>query len=331
MNVFPKLHALPWRTNPEGAPRRIGVELEMNGMSLDRLADVVADHLGLTVERRGRHERMLVGDEAGEWVVELDFDLLKRMGREEREAGTLAGDIGNSVEDLLAWFAETLVPLELVSPPLPFGRLDQVQAIIAALRRAGAKGTSDRVLNAFGMQFNPEIPSADVSVLLSIFKAFLCCYEWLYQRADIDMSRRVTSYIDPFPTDYVRRVVDPRYAPGLEGFIDDYLAGSPTRNRALDLLPLFAFLDEARVRRATDDVLIKARPTFHYRLPDCEIHLPGWGLHEAWNDWVAVERLAADPARLLGCCAAYCEHLDNPVERWLGDWPAELERRWLAR
>ncbi len=331
MNAFPELYVPPWTTNPQGDTRRVGVELEMNGMTLDRLAELAADHLGLAVERRGRHERALVGDEAGEWLVELDFDLLKRMGREEREAGTLAGDIGNSVEDLLAWFAETVVPLELVSPPLPFGRLEEVQALIAHLRRAGAKGTSDRVLNAFGMQFNPEIPSADVGVLLGIFKAFLCLYEWLYQRADIDMSRRVTSYIDPFPTEYVRKVVDPGYAPDLATLIDDYLEDNPTRNRALDLLPLFAFLDHARVRGSVDDVLIKARPTFHYRLPDCDIHVPGWGLHLAWNDWVAVERLAADPARLLACCAAYCEHLDNPVQRWLGDWAAETDRKWLAR
>jgi hypothetical protein len=63
-------------------------------------------------------------------------------------------------------------------------------------------------------------------------------------------------------------------------------------------LPLFLHLDEERVRAVTDVPLIKARPPFHYRLPDCEIHLPGWGLHVAWNDWLEVEALAADRERL---------------------------------
>ena len=68
-----------------------------------------------------------------------------------------------------------------------------------------------------------------------------------------------------------------------ELFIDDYLVENASRNRALDMLPVFAYLDEARIRAAVSDGLIKARPTLHYRLPNCEIEQPGWDLHPAWN------------------------------------------------
>jgi len=95
------------------------------------------------------------------------------------------------------------------------------------------------------------------------------------------------------------------------------------------MLPLFAYLDEPRVRRVADSPLIKPRPTFHYRLPDCEIHRPGWGLHLAWNDWVAVETLAADRERLEACCAAYHRFLSDPLERVFGDWLKELQSKWL--
>lgn len=317
----------PWRTNPQGQPRRIGVELEMNGLTLDALARVAADHLGTEVAVKGRYERTLRGDAAGDWTVELDFHLLKNMGQEERAPG----DLMQSAEDMLAWIAESLVPLEIVSPPLPMERLDEVEGLIARLRDAGAKGTGDHPVNAFGMQFNPEIPSEDPAILTAYLRAFLCLYDWLVRRADIDLTRRITSYIDPFPVDYVREVTAADYAPDIGTLIDDYLYYNPTRNRALDLLPLFSHLDPERVRRITDDPLIKPRPTFHYRLPDCRIDQPGWGLHLAWGDWLQVERLAADAERLAGCCADFHDFISRPaIERWLGDWADEVEGRWLA-
>jgi hypothetical protein len=320
-----------FRRNPEGAPRRVGVELEMNGLTLDRLAKLVAKAVGAHVDSRGRYERVLGGDPAGDWIVELDFELLKQLGREERDAETLVGGIGQSAEEALKWFATPLVPLEVVSPTLPLARLGDVESLIASLREAGARGTSDRLVNAFGMQLNVEIPRADADTLRAYLQAFLCLYEWLLLRADIDVSRRVTNYIDPFPRDYVLRVLDPAYRPDLAALIDDYLVANPTRNRALDLLPLFLHLDEARVRRATDDPRIKARPAFHYRLPDCRIDQPDWGLHGAWNDWIEVERLVADPDRLAACATRYRAIVDSALERLLGDWAAEVDREWRDR
>ncbi|MEX2480481.1 MAG: amidoligase family protein [Gammaproteobacteria bacterium] len=328
--VPPPLRQPPWTQNPRGEQRRVGVELEMAGLSLDRLAAVVAEFLGATIETSGRYERTVIGDAAGEWGVELDFDLLKRLGREQRESGTWSDDLANSAEDSLNWLAAPLVPLELVSPPLPLERLPDVERLIAILREAGATGTSDSLVNAFGMQFNPEIPSEAPAVLAAYLQAFLCLYDWLVARAEINFTRRLTTYIDPFPRAYVRKVVDPDYAPDKAALIDDYLRDNPTRNRALDMLPLFLHLDETRVRRVTTDPLIKARPTFHYRLPNCEIDRPDWGLYLAWNDWIEVERLAADAERLEACCTAYSKFLDSALKRWLGDWQAQIEQRWLA-
>jgi hypothetical protein len=328
--ITTELKSPPWLENAEGQARRVGVELEMSGLKLDALAEQVAGFFGLDIAERGRYERVLHGDPAGDWVVELDYDLLKRLGRQERTDATLADELGRSAEEALAWAAEALVPVELVGPPLPIRRLGEVEALIVQLRAAGAKGTSDALVNAFGLQFNPEVPNTGAHVITACLKAFLCLSDWLAARADIDLTRRVTSYVDPFPLDYVRRVIAPDYWPELATLIDDYLADNPTRNRMLDLLPLFLFLDEERVRRVTQDALIKARPTFHYRLPDCEIHRPDWGLYLAWNDWVEVERLAADETRLNACCAAYRAHLDRPLDRWLGDWAAILEAEWIA-
>lgn len=319
------------RKNAQGKPRRVGVEIEMIGLELNDIAEIVARHLGLSIETDGRYRRVLAGDPAGEWIVELDFDFLKRLGQQERGTDALLEELRDSAEDILKTLAELVVPMELVSPPLPLDRLHEIDELVVLLRAAGAKGTSDSLGYAFGLQFNPEVPSEDPQVLTAYLQAFLCLYEWLLVRADINITRRITSYIDPFPTDYVRKVIDPGYAPDQDALIDDYLEHNPTRNRALDLLPLFMHLDEERVRAAADDPLIKSRPTFHYRLPNSEIHLPDWGLHTSWHDWLEVEALANDPERLAACCRAYLAFLDQPLKRWLGDWAKEFASKWLAR
>jgi hypothetical protein len=320
----------PWQKTADGQLRRVGVELEMNGLGLDELARVAADFLGCEVEVTSRYERSLRGDPAGEWVVELDYNLLKKMGREERIASDLGDEIMNSAEDAIKWLADGLVPHELVSPPLPMDRLAEVDKLIARLREAGAKGTGDRVTNAFGMQFNPEVPACEAKTITAYLKAFICLFDWLNARANINMTRRLTSYVDPFPGAYVQKLVATDYWPDMAGLIDDYLKDNPTRNRALDMLPLFRHIDEKRVLAKVSDERIKSRPTFHYRLPDCLIDQPGWGMHVAWNDWVEVERLAADPQRLKKCCQAYSGYLDKSVGRLLHNWEEDVQQKWLS-
>ncbi|SFC48176.1 Putative amidoligase enzyme [Marinospirillum celere] len=325
------LLAPPWLYNEQGDTRRVGVEIEMTGLTLEQITQETAEQLEGQVVSKGRYERQITDLQGKNWIVELDFHLLKQMGREKRPTHTFSGDLGNSAEEALAWFAENLVPFELVSPPLELHRLPEVEAIIDRLRAAGAKGSSDSLVNAFGMQLNPEIPDAETATLTATLKAFLCLYDWLHKRAEIDISRQITSYINPFPTSYVKKVVDPSYWPDQQQLIDDYLLENPTRNRALDCLPLFKHLNEKQVARVTQDPLIKARPTFHYRLPSSEIHDPHWGLHTSWNDWVEVERLAADKERLNACCQAYSSYLRKPLDRLMNTWFQEVESQWLNR
>jgi hypothetical protein len=300
----------------------------MKGLDIDTLSALVAAHLDGKVEPASRYEHEISGDPAGKWKVELDFDYLKQRGRQQNETEGLAGQLDDTAEDLLAAGAELLVPMEVVSPPLPMTRLGELQSLIVELRDAGARGTRDGLTFAFGMHLNPELPDTDVDTVTRYLKSYLCLFDWLKARAEIDLMRRVTVYIDPFPVEYVRKVTEPDYWPDMPQLIDDYLADNPTRNRALDMLPLFAFVDEKRVRATIDDPRIKARPTLHYRLPNCEIDEPGWDMGSAWRDWLQVEHLAMDKSRLNDLCGRYLEHLQAPIGRLINDWTEQLEP-WL--
>jgi hypothetical protein len=320
----------PMTKTAEGRPRRIGVELELGGLALEAVAALVAGHLHGAVERRGRYELEAVGDPAGPWAIELDFTWLKELGRRTRDPDAAMTPVEEAGEEVLRDAAEWLVPVEVVSPPLPMDRLGSVDGLIGRLHEAGAQGTGGALRYAFGLQLNPEVPDTDADTLRRYVQAFLCLADWLQARARVDLTRRLTVFVDPFPKDYVRRVVDPAYRPDRATLIGDYLEANPTRNRALDLLPLFLHLDPGRVRAAVDDPRVKPRPAMHYRLPNCEVDRPGWGLGPAWRDWLQVEHLVADPGRLERLGTAYARFLDRPLGGLLGNWEEEVEP-WLAR
>jgi len=170
----------------------------MNGVTLDHVTQLLSKTFSLSVKTPGRYERLLSGDPAGEWVVELDFDLLKKMGRKEHQLETFSGELNDSAETLLKQVSLPVVPLEIVSPPLPLDRLIEIEELIVALRNIGARGTSDQLTNAFGMQFNPEIHSQETHQLTAFIKAFLCCYEWIYERSKVNLMRRMTRFQSPF-------------------------------------------------------------------------------------------------------------------------------------
>lgn len=326
--MTPGLPMPPVTRRADGGARRVGVEIEFSGLTLDEAVALVAKTLSGDVASPGRYERVIAGDPAGDWQAELDFTLLKELGRRRRDGAELMDAAGDLAEDALRLIAERIVPVEVVSPPLPLERLDTVNELIRRLREAGARGTGEELAYAFGLQLNPELPDTDVDTIRQYLQAFLCLEDWLRERAAVDLTRRLTLFAEPFPKAYARKVVAADYSPNLDRLIDDYLEDNPTRNRALDLLPLFLHLDPERVRAVVDDERVKPRPTLHYRLPNSEIDRPGWDLGAAWGDWLVVERLADDPARLDDLCRQYAGFLAQPLERLVGDWTKDTAA-WL--
>lgn len=314
----------------DGSPRRLGVEIEFSGLSLPRICALLPRCVGGHAEVVSDYEAHVRDTEWGDFTIELDFAFLKAMGRESAEGGESRGGFERLSEELLAVAAKQVVPFEVVTPPIPMDQLDIVDRICDALREAGAKGTRHSPLYAFGVHMNVELPATDADTLGRYLRAYALLADWLRERCHPDFSRRLSPYIEPWPGDYIRHLLQPDQTPDQRQILDDYLRFNPTRNRAMDLLPLLAQLDEARVRAVVDDDRIKPRPALHYRLPNCQIDEPDWRWRQLWEDWLEVEWLANDPQRLLHMADAFRDFHGSVVDRVLGNWVDEV-RPWLQR
>ncbi|HKL52985.1 MAG TPA: amidoligase family protein [Wenzhouxiangellaceae bacterium] len=311
---------LPWHDGHSGKPRRVGVEMEMAGIDPERIAAEVVDVVGGQFESESAFSGTVRDTEFGDFGVELDaevltsrryLDSLKAVGIEIEP-----GQLRNNLEDVLSRVAGLVVPHELVCPPVEIAALGRIDQIRDGLRRAGAKGTQSSALYAFGLQFNVDIAELSSRHLVSVLRAFFLLFPEICEREQIDFSRKLTPFVQHFPKDFVAHVLDPDYTPDLETFIDDYLAFTPTRNRPLDLLPLFAWIDQDRVMSApVEHELIKPRPTWHYRLPNCLIDDPDWSLRDPWCEWVRIENLAADPDELAAAARARLGK-SSALRRW---------------
>jgi len=313
----------------DGEMRRVGFELEYSGPALEKCASIVAEITGGDVTEINPWYFTVSGTEWGDFALTLDFQFLIRSGLQEwlHNAGfdnAMEQEEIEAIEYFLGSFSASLVPYELTTPPLPLNALDIVERLKEALRGAGALGTTANPLYVFGFHINPESPDTGMKTLLAYLRAYLVLYDLLIEQIRPVLTRRLSPYIDPFPSDYVRKVLHPAYQPSPVQFTEDYLAANPTRNRALDLLPLLAWNDPGRVRKALPDEKISPRPAFHFRMPNSRVDETDWHTAYPWNSWVLVERLAADPDTLLSLAYARYKMMHSLFYRF-------KRRYWIRR
>ncbi len=320
---------------PAGDIRRVGVELEMAGLDLMAMAQTVADVFGGQITPNNSFEIDVTNTRHGTFHVELDASLLKdhayldylaKIGIEPENF-----EEQQDIELTVTQLARSVVPSEIVAPPIPVTALAEMDELRVRLFQAGAKGTRAALVYAFGAQFNIETASLSASYFRDILRAYVLLHERLSERGTVDLARKVTPFIRAFPGEYIRLILQENYAPNLTDLIRDYLHHNPTRNRPLDMLPLFAHLDHDQIMAAPVEThLIKPRPTFHYRLPNSQIDEPDWSLDQPWNDWIMVEKLAADSNQLAKHCHTYLEQPGEVVAGMMDEWMSKLGK-WLDR
>jgi hypothetical protein len=320
----------PFQKNYLDESRKIGVEIEFAAVTPREAAKCVQDIFGGEIRTRTAHKIEVLGTSHGDFLVELDSQYIHRL--------ETLGDtpiFSSELDDWLRWFQKSLgqmigevaaavVPCEIVCPPMELGEMQLLDRTVETLTRLGATGTRENLLYAFGAQLNPDIARKDADYITAVLKAYLLLSPWLREVIEVDMTRRIFAFADPFPKAYVRLVAGVDYWPDQASLIDDYLMYNPTRNRELDMLPLLSWLDEPRVRATVPDPRVKSRPTFHYRLPDANFGKADWTITGEWNRWCEVERLAADPEKLRMVCQAFADHERRLFKGWWSERVADL-------
>ena len=312
----------------DGGARRVGVEIEMAGMDIAELADLTGRTLGGQCDRVSAVEYNVVVPDVGAFRVEVDFAWLKEYAR-QNEVNADGGDLTSLAIELLGGASTLIVPCEIVTPPIPMRDLpDILDSLVRRLRAAGAKGTRQSMLYAFGVHLNVEPPDLESDTVVDFLRAFVCLYDWIVDEGQVDVSRQLSPYIRRYDRDYELKVANPSYRPAWTTLIDDYLGHNPSRDHALDMLPLFAHIDEKRVMSVVNDSLVKSRPAFHYRLANSCIDEAGWSIAQPWNLWVRIENLVLEPDALRDCAVAFGRSRRRMLHSIDKQWVKDV-REWL--
>jgi hypothetical protein len=323
--------APPRAYNAAGRIRHVGLELEIGHIGVDESTQVIIEVLGGTVKSESPARAEIEGTAFGTFVVEVDSTPIRdrRYIEHFRKLGLdTEGPTAQALEESIVRLARGIVPVEIVTGPIPWNQLAALEPLWAALRIAGAHDTHASPLYAFGFHINPELPDLEVSTVVDYLRSYLMLEGWLKERTDVDLSRRLAPFVDSFPEGYRRKVIEPGYLPNWDSFVDDYVSANPTRNRSIDLLPLIAHACSVDLGDAVENwSKVKPRPTFHYRLPNSEVGLPGWTPAMDWNRWVMVERLAEDRSlcRQLAVDYTRTESLSEPKS-----WTEHVRSRFSA-
>ncbi|MGE0225105.1 MAG: amidoligase family protein [Acetobacteraceae bacterium] len=276
------------------ADRCVGVELEFLGLSAADAARALARGLGGSVTAEDPHAWRVQGGRLGDMSVETDL----RLVHPQRQHGSGVRKLPPWIAAILGSVLSPVVPRELIVSPIQARRLIEIDDAVTVLRSAGARGRGVVLLDSLSLHFNVAPPATDAATLTACLKAFLILEPRLRDHIARGRLRHRRALPPPYPDAYRRRVLSPDYRPDLPGLMADYLAANPTRKRGLDMLPMFAHLDEARVRSVLPLEKIGPRPVLHYRMAQAHLSEPGWSIMPDWRRWLSVEALAADPEAL---------------------------------
>jgi len=315
----------------------VGFELEFAKLGVETCVQIIQSLYGGTVQKEHRFSQKVVNTSLGDFSVEIDLKLLTEqkykylfdkfdIDLESIKIGesTLEEKMETALENMIV----TVIPYEIGAPPVPCTELHKLEPLRQALYEHKAEGTEAFLTNAFGTHINTELPNTATATILSYIRAFLVLYPWLLEKGETDFARKMTSFINPYPPEYVALVLPPDYNADLDTLIEDYHTYNPDRNRPLDMYPLFANLREEKINQYTNLGSVKARNTFHYRLPNSRISDPNWTLAQEWNNWVVIEELANDLDRLTQMSLHYLNVKENTYLGFEQKW-TKITEQWL--
>lgn len=314
-------------TNYEGKKRRIGFELEFSGLSVEQSALLVQEQYGGELKRKHKNLIEVSHSTLGKFVIELDADFLKKLAeKSENKKESNKINMDEHLEKVLSKALSDVVPVEIVFPPVDYDLVSECDKLVTKLNEQGAAGTKGFLLAGFGVHINVEALSLEPKVLLAFIQAFILLEPWLRKRLDVDLARRILPFIQTYKTKYKKLVLSEYYQPKIDELIQDYVKHNTSRNYALDMLPLFCFINPDAVADKVSMRLITPRPTFHYRLPNCNLGNQQWSLTKEFQYWLIIEKLAFNSELRQEMCRAYLSYKFIPLSLIQNQWIKKTEK-----
>lgn len=286
----------------EDKHRKVGFEIELAGLSIDQTSQVVVQEFGGQAMQDSSAEYSVNTPHHGQFKIELDAIPAKKLAAWLGERHEKAATSGSSfqakfvetIDSATHSAASTIAPLEIVTPPLAVKDIPRLDTLCNRLRQQNAEGTKASFQNTFGLHINPEVMNEEPKAVINVMAAFAIMFPWLKREHGVDLTRHLSPFIEPYENDYVDLIASENGEPSWNKLITDYQRHNPTRNRALDMLPMMMHKRFELVRSLYGpDEKINARPTFHYRLPNCELAQPHWSVSKEWRRWLIVEQAAS--------------------------------------
>ena len=314
----------PITTNPKGEERKAGFEIEYTGLRPKETASIIVKLFGGKVEEISEYEVVVKDTKYGKFSIYIDSVYLRSSTKEY-----IFKDM-DFLKEFIYTLSELVVPYEVVTPPIPFNLLEEVERLRLEMKKNGALGTSASILYAFGMHINIETFTFEAKELLDVLRAFVLMQDWIKEKIEVDLTRKLSWFIEPFDREFIDYILNKNYNPDLDRLIEDYIFYNPTRNRALDMLPLFVYL-RPQVKEKLPPQKISPRPAFHYRLPNSKIDEDDWSVAKEFNMWSLVEKAALNKKALYELIDDYFEFENSPfwflTDLWIervDEWVKEL-------
>ncbi len=305
--------------------RQIGVEIEFYGIDVLGTADLLVGLFHGDIQKINHSEAVVENSELGDIKVELDARLAHQIAEytNKNKDNKLLQSLEQSSSELLRLAS---VPVEIVFPPINIEKLNKLDSVIPTLYQAGAKGTQDNPIFAFGVHLNVSTQETDVSYFQNMLLSFFLLQVWLAEKTRQDFSRIISGYNKLYPHKFGIGLIEQKFD-ALVNLIEFYKKYIPDRNYALDIYPLWAYLHEECLSKEKQD-LVKARPTFHYRLPDCKLGQNGWSFSQEYDWWLEVEILSKDTKKLENMADMYHQNIKSFSDPFGSDWLNILENQW---
>jgi hypothetical protein len=148
----------PLLVTAAGTPRCVGVEIEFTRLSALQAAEALFGALGGSLRIEDPHDLRICNSQLGDLRVETDLRFVH-----PQRYHNLSLRLGQRAAAWLGTLVAPVVPRELVTAPLPFVRLREVDDAVAALRSAGASRHGALWLDSLSAHFNsrPLLASQD--------------------------------------------------------------------------------------------------------------------------------------------------------------------------